>query len=52
MAHEVKKLFQNHNLNIPGIISMAGHEEGIITFGNTADETGYLMLEYLERSKN
>jgi L-ribulose-5-phosphate 4-epimerase len=45
MANEIKRLFINTNVNIEKIIVMAGHKEGIVTFGKTLDEAGEILLK-------
>lgn len=32
---------------LPGILSMGGHEDGIIAYGRTLNETGLLLIRYL-----
>ena len=50
MAEEVKRLFKETDLKNKRILSMGGHEDGIISFGETADETGQIILEYFNKS--
>lgn len=49
MGFEIKRLYNNGNLKTEKILVMAGHEEGIITFGNTLEESGDILLYYLSK---
>jgi methylthioribose-1-phosphate isomerase len=44
MANEIKRLFKETNVSDEKIIVMAGHEEGIISFGNDLNEAGEILL--------
>jgi L-ribulose-5-phosphate 4-epimerase len=44
MAWEIERLFKETNLKKLKILVMAGHEEGIITFGRDLDEAGSILL--------
>ncbi len=46
MAEEVKRLFQETALNQKKIMAMAGHEEGIVTFGKNVEEAAQLILSF------
>jgi ribulose-5-phosphate 4-epimerase/fuculose-1-phosphate aldolase len=50
MALEMHRLFRTTTLPELRILSMAGHEDGIIVFGRTAEEAGQVMLTYLARA--
>jgi len=50
MADAVKTLFQHGNLAQQRIFSMAGHQDGIISFGVDPCEAGTVMLKTLARS--
>lgn len=50
MAREVHRLFATTTLPELRILSMGGHEDGIIVFGRTAEEAGQVMLRYLARA--
>ncbi len=50
MAGEVARLFREEAVQEQGIFGMAGHEDGIITFGKSAQEAGGFLLNYLARS--
>ncbi len=45
MAEEVKRLFKQTDLQKQKILVMAGHEEGIISFGKDLDEAGSILME-------
>jgi L-ribulose-5-phosphate 4-epimerase len=44
MANEIKRLFGESNVKDEKIIIMGGHKEGIISFGETLDEAGKILL--------
>jgi len=44
MALEIKRLFNETNVLTQKVIVMAGHEEGIIAFGNNLEEAGEIVL--------
>ncbi len=44
MANEIKRLFRETNVSEEKIIVMAGHEEGIISFGKDLYEAGEILL--------
>lgn len=50
MAEEVRRLFAESDVCEKRIFGMAGHEDGIVTFGRTAEEAGFVMLGYLARA--
>jgi ribulose-5-phosphate 4-epimerase/fuculose-1-phosphate aldolase len=50
MAAEVRRLFEETAVKERRIFSMGGHEDGIVTFGRTAEETGTVMLTYLAQA--
>jgi len=50
MAKEVKRLFVQTDVRERRILSMGGHEDGIITFGRSTKEAGEVMLHYLRLS--
>lgn len=47
MAAEVARLFQSTDVLARQILVMAGHEDGIIAFGNTPEQAGMVLLETL-----
>lgn len=49
MAQEIIRLCQEDRVKKQKIIVMSGHEEGIITFGNSLDEAGNILLDYYNR---
>ena len=50
MAAEVVRLFRESDVIEKKIFGMAGHEDGIVTFGATAEEAGFVMLGYLAKA--
>ena len=50
MAAEVKRLFVESDLPEKRIFGMTGHEDGIVSYGRTAEEAGFTMLAYLVRA--
>jgi len=50
MAEAVETLFQHSDLARQGIFSMAGHQDGIISFGADPCEAGTVMLQALARA--
>jgi ribulose-5-phosphate 4-epimerase/fuculose-1-phosphate aldolase len=49
MAVETARLFAETNVGELGIFAMAGHEDGIVTFGESADQAATVMEKYLEQ---
>jgi L-ribulose-5-phosphate 4-epimerase len=47
MAKEIFRLFRETDVKEKKIIVMAGHEEGIISFGKNLDEAGNILLRYI-----
>ncbi len=47
MAAEVARLFAESDVSTRGIFGMGGHEDGIVTFGATADAAGDVLIAYL-----
>lgn len=45
MAHEISRLYRETNLPQRKLAVMAGHEEGIISFGHDLDEAGGVLLD-------
>lgn len=50
MADEVRRLHSDSDMTRKHIFGMAGHEDGIVTFGQTAEEAGFVMLGFLARA--
>jgi ribulose-5-phosphate 4-epimerase/fuculose-1-phosphate aldolase len=50
MALAVSDLYQRTALSEVRILSMGGHEDGIIVFGHTCEEAGQVLLAYLARA--
>lgn len=48
MAQEMQRLLRETDARDRRIISMLGHQDGIVTFGQTAEEAGEVMLYYLQ----
>jgi len=49
MAKEILRLFRETNLIEKKILIMAGHEEGIVTFGKTLDEAGKILQDEVNK---
>jgi ribulose-5-phosphate 4-epimerase/fuculose-1-phosphate aldolase len=47
MANEIVRLFEETDLASKKIFVMAGHEEGIVSFGKDVSEAGHLLLDAL-----
>jgi hypothetical protein len=47
MAQEVQRLFRDTDLANRGIFTMGGHEDGVVSFGPTAESAGSILLETL-----
>jgi ribulose-5-phosphate 4-epimerase/fuculose-1-phosphate aldolase len=50
MAAEVQRLFSETAVREKKLFSMGGHEDGIVAFGETAEEAGDTLLRALEAS--
>ena len=50
MAYEVQRLYRSTVLPERPILAMAGHEDGIIVFGRTAEDAGSVLLSWLARA--
>lgn len=50
MAAEVARLFRESDVAQRRIFGMAGHEDGIVSFGATAEEAGFVLLGCLARA--
>ncbi len=51
MAAEVERLFREKGLADIGLLAMAGHEDGIISFGDSIDQAGYRLLKLWRNSR-
>ncbi len=51
MAEEVIRLFKKTDVKKKKILVMAGHEEGVISFGKDLNEAGQILLKYFEKAK-
>ncbi len=47
MAFEIQRIVKNQEEKHAGILFMAGHEEGIISYGETLDMAGNMLLKIL-----
>jgi len=50
MASEVTRLFEETDVRVQGIFGMAGHQDGIIAFGSSAEAAGVALIKTLARS--
>jgi hypothetical protein len=44
MAREVERLFAEYGLRQEGILSMGGHQDGIVAFGTSAKDAGCILI--------
>ncbi|MGB5179655.1 MAG: class II aldolase/adducin family protein [Gammaproteobacteria bacterium] len=51
MSAEVQRLFNETDVRKQKIFSMGGHEDGIVSFGTTAEEAGDILLRTLDASR-
>lgn len=49
MAREIIRLFSETTLSKTKLFAMAGHQDGIVSFGRNADEAGEILLDQLSR---
>jgi ribulose-5-phosphate 4-epimerase/fuculose-1-phosphate aldolase len=47
MAQEVRRLFNETSVRQSGIFAMGGHEDGVVSFGHTVEQTGLVLLRAL-----
>ena len=50
MSAEVQRLFRTTDVRRQHIFSMGGHEDGIVSFGRTAEDAGAILLSTLAKS--
>ena len=50
MAREVHRLHRTSALSELRILAMGGHEDGVIAFGHSAEDTGQVLVRYLARA--
>ena len=50
MAMEMRRLYRDTHLADTRCLAMAGHEDGIIAFGRTAQEAGGVLINALARA--
>jgi hypothetical protein len=51
MAAEVQRLFKETDVHEQKIFSMGGHEDGVVSFGTSAEEAGEILLRTLDASR-
>ena len=51
MAEEVQRLFNETDVREKKIFSMGGHEDGVVSFGISAEEAGDVLLRTLDTSR-
>ena len=49
MATEIRRLIETTDLPKKKILVMAGHEEGVVTFGKDCEEAGKILFRHLKR---
>lgn len=50
MAEEMKRLWRESRLAEIGLCVMAGHEDGVVSFGRTAEEAGATLIRFFARA--
>lgn len=50
MAEEVERLFALTDVRGQKIFAMGGHEDGVVSFGETPEEAGLVLVRYLARA--
>ena len=50
MASEVRRLYRESDMPQKHIFGMTGHEDGVVTFGHTAEEAGFVLLGCLAQA--
>ncbi len=50
MAAEVERLLSDERSRQLGILVMGGHQDGVVAFGDSAEEAGTLLLRWLARA--
>ena len=48
MAREIKRLFDETNFREIRVMAMAGHDEGLLSYGTTLDDAGTRLMDVLE----
>lgn len=48
MAFEIQRLITHYELSEKQILIMAGHEEGIFTFGESLQEAYHVLMQYMD----
>jgi L-ribulose-5-phosphate 4-epimerase len=49
MAAEVSRLFAETDVNKQGLFAMAGHQDGVVSFGSTPEQAGVRLIKTLAR---
>ncbi len=50
MAHEVQRAYRQTGASETSVIVMGGHEDGVIAFGDDADQAGSALVRYFARA--
>ena len=50
MAREMRRLYQSTALADKRVLAMGGHEDGVVSFGATLEETGAALVSTLARA--
>ena len=50
MAQEARRLYASSTLPVTRILAMGGHQDGIIVFGESAEQAGQTLIGYLARA--
>ena len=50
MSDEVRRLFRETDVRQRRLFAMGGHEDGLVSFGRTAEEAGAVLLNDLARA--
>ena len=51
MAQELARLYRHADLQRQGILIMGGHEDGVMTFGDSIDQAGQRLLQLFVRQR-
>ena len=49
MANEIKRLIKDEKLGEHKILAMAGHKDGVISFGKDFDEAFEVLMSYFNK---
>lgn len=50
MASEIQKMALAGDVSKPGLLVMAGHQDGILAYGPTVEATGELVMTALDKA--